>query len=95
MGTTKEAHVFKNIQNSPIEVKEIIEEVEKKSYNDIFLNEIILEDSMLCQLSLNLIDLPLTYSELIDWDQPSVVHVDKFSIEHVLHRFRGRETPHK
>ena len=50
---------------------------------------------MLCQLSLNLIDLPLTHPELIDWDQPSVVHVDEYSTEHMLLRFMGVETPHK
>ena len=50
---------------------------------------------MLCQLSLNLIDLPLAHPELIDWDQPSVVHVDKFSTEYTLLKFMGAETQHK
>ena len=50
---------------------------------------------MLYQLSLNLIDLPLTHPKLIDWEQPSVVHVDKFSIEHTLLKFMGVETLHK
>ena len=50
---------------------------------------------MLNELSLNLIDLPFSHPELIDWDQPSVVHVDKFSIEHMLLKFMGAETPHK
>ena len=50
---------------------------------------------MLCQLSLNLIDVPLTHPKLIDWDQPSVVHVDEFSTEHTLLKFMGAKTPHK
>lgn len=50
---------------------------------------------MLYQLSLNLIDLPLTHPKLIDWDQPSVVHADEFSIENTLLRLKGIETPHK
>ena len=50
---------------------------------------------MLYQLSLNLIDLPLAHPKLIDWDQPSVVHVHEFSIEHALLKFMGVETPHK
>ena len=90
-----EGHAFTNIQNSLVEVEDIPEEVEKKAYDDIFLDEIILGASVLCQLSLNLIDLPLTHPELIDWDQPSVVHVDEFSTEHALLKFMGAETPHK
>ncbi len=50
---------------------------------------------MLCQLSLNLIDLPLAHPKLIDWDQPSVIHVDEFSTKHGLLKFMGVEMPHK
>ena len=50
---------------------------------------------MLCQLTLNLIDLPLTHPKLIDWDQPSVIHVDEFSTEHALLKFMGAKMPHK
>lgn len=50
---------------------------------------------MLYKIFTNLIDLLLTHPKLIDWDQPSVVHVDKFSKEHALLRFMGFETPHK
>ena len=50
---------------------------------------------MLCQLSLNLIELLLAHPKLIDWDQPSVVHVDEFSTEHTLLKFMRAETPHK
>ena len=44
---------------------------------------------------MNLIDLPLAHPELIDWDQPSVVHVDEFYTEHMLLKFMGAKMPHK
>ena len=84
-----------NIQNNLVEVEDIPEEVEKKAYDDIFLDEVILGAFVFYQLTLNLIDLPLTHPELIDWDQPSVVHVDEFSTEHTLLKFMGVEMPHK
>ena len=90
-----EGHAFTNIQNGLVEVEDIPEEVEKKAYDNIFLDEITLGASVFCQLSLNLIDLPLTHLELINWDQPSVVHADEFSIEHALLNFMGEKTPHK
>jgi len=49
-------------------MEDIPEEVEKKSYDDIFLEKIILGASVLSQLSLNLIDLLLALLKLIDWD---------------------------
>lgn len=93
--TMKDEHAFINIQNKHVEVEEIPEEVENKAYDDIFLDEIILGDSVLYQLSLNPIDLPLAHPELIDWNQPSVVYIDKFSTEHVLLIFMGANTLHK
>ena len=78
-----------NIQNNLIEVKDIPEEVERKAYDDIFLDEIILGASVHFQLSLNLIDLPLTHPELIDRDQPSIIHVDEFYTKHTLLKFMG------
>ena len=44
---------------------------------------------MLHELSINLIDLPLTNPKLIDWGQPS----DEFPSETALLRFMGAETP--
>ncbi len=93
--TTTEGHTFTNIENTLVEVEEIPKEVEKKAYNDIFLDKIILRAFVLYQLSLNLIDLPLAHPKLIDWDQPSVVYVDEFSTEHVLLKFMGEKMPHK
>lgn len=84
-----------NIQKNLIKVEDIPKEVENKAYNDIFLDEIISGASILYQLSLNLIDLPLAHVELIYWDQPSMVHVDKFSTNHTLLKFMGEKTPHK
>ena len=84
-----EGHAFTNIQNNLVEVEDIPEEVEKKAYDDIFLDKIILGASVLYQLSPNLIDLPLIHPELIDWDQPSVIHVDELSTKHALLKFMG------
>lgn len=67
-GTINDSHAFINIQNSPIEVENIPKEVEKKSYNDIILDDLILRAFVLFQLSLNIIDLSLIFLELIDWD---------------------------
>lgn len=44
---------------------------------------------MLYELSINLIDLPLTHTKLIDWDKPSVLHIYEFPIEEALLRFLG------
>ena len=50
---------------------------------------------MLQELSIHLIDLPLTHLELIDWGQPSILHVDEFPTKEALLRFMGAEIPHK
>ena len=50
---------------------------------------------MLCELSINLIDLPLTHPKLIDWEQQSILHTDEFPTKEVLLRFMGVDTPHK
>ena len=46
-GTTTEGHAFTNIQNSLIEVEGIPQKVEKKAYDDIFLDKIIQRASVL------------------------------------------------
>lgn len=94
-GTTKDGHAFLNIHNNLEEIGDIPKEVEKKAYNNIFLDKLIIGTFVLYELSINLIDLPLTHPELIYWDQPSVIHVNKFSMEHVLHRFIRAKIPHK
>ena len=46
-GTSRDEHAFQNVHKKPIEVKDIPKEVEKKAYNDILVNDISLEDSIL------------------------------------------------
>ena len=67
-GISKDGHTFLNFQNKIIEVKDIHEEVEKKAYDDILDDDISFEDSILHELSIYLIDLPLTHPKLIDWN---------------------------
>ena len=62
----KEAHVLTNIQNSLVEVEDIPKDVEKKSYDDTFLEKIILDAFLFYRSSINVIDLPLTHPKLID-----------------------------
>ena len=78
-----------------MEVENILEEVEKRAYDNILEDYISLWDSILHELSTHLIDLPHAHSELIDWGQPSILHVDEFPIEEVLLRFIGAKMPHK
>ena len=94
-GTSRDGHAFQNVHNELIEVKHIPEEVEKRAYDDIPIDDISLGDSILHELSIHLIDLPLTHPELIDWGQPSILHVDEFPTDEALLRFMGAETPHK
>jgi hypothetical protein len=82
-GTNKDGHTFSNIHHDLIEIEDIPEEIAMISYDD-FPNNIFLRDSILRELSIHLIDLPLTHPELIDWDQPSIIHVDEFTSEHTL-----------
>ena len=94
-GTSRDGHAFLNIQNKLIDIKYIPKEVEKRAYNDILTDDISLKDYVLHELSIHLIDLPLTHLELIDWVQPSILHVDEFPTKEVLFRFMGVETQHK
>ncbi|MDF3681012.1 hypothetical protein P3S38_28970, partial [Enterobacter hormaechei] len=93
-GTNETGHAFSNIHRDLVEIEDIPEEVEKRSYDDI-PDQISLEDSVLQDLSIHLINLPLAHPQLIDWDQPSVIHIDEFTSEEALLRFMGAETPHK
>lgn len=67
-----------NIHDEIMEIKGIPEEEVKKSYNDIFDDETFLGNFVLHQLIIKLIELPLIHPRLIDWDQPSVAHIDEF-----------------
>ena len=94
-GTSRDGHAFQNVHNEIVEVEDIPEEVEKRAYDDIPTDDISLGESILHELSIHLIDLPLTHLELIDWGQPSIIHVDKFPTNEALLRFMGADTPHK
>ena len=93
-GTNTDGHAFSNIHRDLVAIEDILEEVEKRAYDDI-PDDISLGDSVLCELSIHFIDLPLAHPELIDWDQPSVMHVDEFTSEEALLRFMRAKTPHK
>ena len=94
-GIFRDEHAFLNIQNKLIQFEDIPEEVEKRSYDDILKTNISLGDSVLRKPSIHLIDLPLTHPKLIDWGQPSILHVGEFPTKEALLRFMGVETPHK
>lgn len=93
-GTNTDGHAFLNIHHDLVEIEDIPEEVGKRAYDDI-LDKTSLRDSILQELSIHLIDLPLAHPELINWDQPSVIHIDEFTLEEALLRFMGAKTPHK
>ena len=94
-GISKDGHAFLNIQNELVKVENILEEVEKRAYDDILKDDNSLRDSIFYKLSIHLIDLHLTHSKLIHWDQPSVLHVDEFPTKEALLRFMGVKMPHK
>ena len=73
-GTSRDGHAFQNVHNELVEVEDIPEEVENRAYDDIPTDDISLGDSILHELSIHLIDLPLAHLELIDWGQPSITH---------------------
>jgi hypothetical protein len=72
-----------------IEIEDIPEEKIVKAYDDIFDDETLLGNVVLQQLSILSIDLPLRHPELIDWDQPSIIHIDEFPSEDALLSFMG------
>ena len=86
-GTRRDEHAFQNVHNELVEIKDIPEELEKKAYDDILADDISLGDSILSELSIHLIELPLTHLELINWGQPSILHVDEFPTNEALLRF--------
>ena len=77
-----------------MELKYMQEEVEKRAYDDT-RDDIFLGEFLLYELSINLIDLPLTYIKLINWDEPTVLHIDKFPSEVTLLRYTKAEILYK
>ena len=59
-GTNENGHTFSNIHRNLVKIKDILEEVEKRAYDDI-LDQIFIGDSILQELSIHFIDLPLTH----------------------------------
>lgn len=92
-GTTKNDHIFLNIQNELMKIENILEEVKKRANGDS-PNKIYLGEYILFKLSIHLIDFPLMHPKLIDWGQPSLLHIDEFPSEIVLLKFMGDKTSH-
>lgn len=84
---------FSNSQDDLVTIEDIPEEKEIRSYDDIFDDDTLLGTSVLRQLTINLIELPLTHPELIDWDQPSITHIDEFQSMEALLEFMGASGP--
>ncbi len=59
-GTNTNGHTFLNIHYDLVKIEDIPEEVEKRAYDDI-PDQISLGDSVLQELSIHFIDLPLTH----------------------------------
>ena len=84
---------FSNSQDDLVKIEDIPKEKDIWSYDDIFADDTLLGTSVLQQLSINLIDLPLTNPDLIDWDQPSIAHIDEFQSAQALLEFMGASDP--
>jgi hypothetical protein len=59
-GSNENGQIFLNIHHDLVKIEDIPEEVKKRSYDDI-LDDIFLRDSVLQELSIHFIDLPLAY----------------------------------
>ena len=92
-GTNMTSVPLLNSQDNLIEIEDIPEEKEIRSYDDIFADDTLLGTSVLQQLAINLIDLPLIHPQLIDWDQPSIAHIDEFQSTEALLAFMGASGP--